>query len=155
MDEPIKKQVEDQTVISIRHMGAYKDIGAIYRRLRDWAENKDVKIAGNGCTIFHEKPTEFDAASSIFEVCLPVEGKPEPEGEVEVKKLPGGTMACTTVKGPYSEIPAHYAEMVAWLDYEGWEVEGPPREVYVKTPSVKGEVDDKDLVTEIQFPVKD
>lgn len=155
MDEPIKKRVEEHTVISIRHMGAYKDIGAVYRRLRNWAKQKGVKVTGNGCTIFHEKPTEFDAASSVFEVCLPVEGTPQAEGEVEVKTLPGGTMACTIVTGPYSEIPAHYAEMVAWLDYEGWEVAGPPREVYIKTPSTSGKSNEQDLVTEIQFPVKD
>ena len=44
--------------------------------------------------------------------------------------------------------------MLAWLDAEGWDVVGPPREVYLKRPDAKGKGDPKEFVTEIQFPIK-
>jgi effector-binding domain-containing protein len=58
------------------------------------------------------------------------------------------------VNGPYKQTPSHYTEMLAWLDAEGWDVVGPPREVYLKRPDAKGKGDPKEFVTEIQFPIK-
>jgi effector-binding domain-containing protein len=63
-------------------------------------------------------------------------------------------VASVTVKGPYAQIPAHYTEMLAWLSAEGWEIDGPPREVYIKRPKADGSGDPAAFVTEIQFPIK-
>ena len=47
-------------------------------------------------------------------------------------------VAYVTVKGPYSRMPGHYTEFLAWDDWEGWEIIGPPREVYIKHPDAEG-----------------
>ena len=57
------------------------------------------------------------------------------------------------VKGPYSNIPTRYTEMLAWLSAEGWETVGPPREVYIERSDAQGGGNPGDFVTEIQFPV--
>jgi effector-binding domain-containing protein len=43
--------------------------------------------------------------------------------------------------------------MLAWLNAEGWEITGPPREVYIKRPDARGKGDPHTFITEIQFPV--
>ena len=85
---------------------------------------------------------------------MPVAPATQGDAKVRVKKLPAMTVAASQVKGPYKQIPAHYTEMLAWLDAEGWDVAGPPREVYLKRPDSKGKGDPKEFVTEIQFPIK-
>lgn len=154
MEAPQKKTIEAQTVIAIEHRGSHDEIGKVYHRLNEWARENNVKVKGRGLTIFRSRPNEFDPASAVFEVCMPVESAPKGDASVKVKKLPACTVAAVTVKGPYSEIPAHYTEMLAWLDNEGWEIAGEPREVYIKRPTAKGRGDAREFVTEIQFPIK-
>ena len=154
MEAPEKKQFEAQTVIAIEHQGAYADIGKVYHKLYEWAKKKDVNIAGRGLTIFLCPPNEFDPSSAVFEVCLPVEPAPQGDEKVKVKELAACAVAAVTVTGPYGQIPAHYTEMLAWLSTEGWEVDGDPREVYIKRPHAGGAGDPDEFVTEIQFPIK-
>jgi effector-binding domain-containing protein len=155
MDALQRKQIPAQTVISIQHTGAHDEIGAVYHQLHQWAKRKNVRTTGNGFTIFLTPPNEFDASSALYEVCIPVEDEPAGDTKVQVKKLPARTVAFSVVKGPYGQIPAHYTEMLAWLDAQGWEVRGAPREVYIKRPQADGSGDPSGFVTEIQFPVAD
>lgn len=153
MDEPARKQLDAQTVISIKHQGAYDEIGSVYHEINEWARQNNVKTKGKGFTVFLSAPNKFDWSSALFEVCIPVESAPEGDSKVAVKELPPCTVASTIVKGPYSEIPARYAEMIAWLSVEGWGTTGSPREVYIQRPDAKGGGDSSDFLTEIQFPV--
>ena len=154
MEEPQRKEFEAQTVISMDHRGPHDDIGLVYHKLYEWAKSHDVEVTGRGLTIFHCPPNEFNSKSGLFEVCLPVESAPEGDTEVKVRELPACTVACVAVAGPYDQIPARYTEMLAWLDVEGWEVAGPPREVYLKRPAFPQQADPNEFLTEIQFPIK-
>ena len=49
----------------------------------------------------------------------------------------------------------NYAEFLAWLDIEGEEPAGPPREVYLVHPGPDGSREPSAFRTEIQFPVSD
>ena len=151
---PEKKQVKEQTVISLEHAGAHADIGKVYHELNEWARKNSVKTAGPGFTVFLSPPNEFDPSSALFEVCVPVASAPKGDAHIRVKKIPAAAVAAVKVKGPYSQIPAHYTEMLAWLSAEGWEIAGPPREVYIKRPDAQGKGDPKEFITEIQFPIK-
>jgi effector-binding domain-containing protein len=73
---------------------------------------------------------------------------------VQVKELPATEVISTVVTGPYSEMAAHYTELLSWVDYEGLEVAGPPREVYLVHPGPDGSGDPKTFRTEIQFPIR-
>ena len=151
MEEPVKKKLKAQTVITMEHHGSYAEIGKVYHKLYEWGKEHNVKLKGRSLTIVLSPPNEFDPASAVFEVCMPVVSPPQGDAKVKVKELPACTVASATVKGPYDKIPAHYTEMLAWIDAQGYEISGPPREVYIKTPHVAG--DSKECVTEIQFPV--
>ena len=154
MEAPQKKECEAQTVVSIRHEGSHDEIGQVYHELYEWARAHEVKVAGQGLTIFLSPPAEFDPASGTFEVCLPVEAAPEGDANVQVKELPACTVASVTVQGPYEQIPAHYTELLAWLSTWGCQAAGSPREVYLKRPDARGEGDPSEFVTEIQIPIE-
>ncbi len=155
MEAPERKRIEAQTVLFTRHHGSYEEMGQVYHRLYQWARAHDVKLTGKGLTVFLSPPAEFNPDAALFEVCLPVASAPKSDTKVGVKELPACTVASVTVKGPYRDIPAHYTEMLAWLSVQGWEIAGPPREVYVKRPGSAGGGDPKEFVTEIQFPIKE
>lgn len=153
MEEPGKKRIEAQTVVFIRHRGSHDEIGKVYHELYEWVRGHKLKVAGQGFTVFLKAPGEFNTEFASFEVCLPAASAPMPGGRVGVKELPACTVAHVTVKGPYSEVPARYTELLAWLSAEGTEVVGPPREVYITHPDTRGQGDANELVTEIQFPI--
>ena len=153
MEEPTRKELDAATVISVAHQGSYDEIGSVYREIYDWAGKHGVDIRGDGLTVFLSPPNEFDWQSALFEVCLPVQGDVEGDARVTVKDLPECTVASVVVKGPYSEIPARYSEMLAWISANGWEITAPPREVYISRPDAKGKGDPNEFVTEIQFPI--
>jgi len=155
MDAPEKKHFEARTVISMKHTGSHDEIGKVYHELHEWAREKDVKVEGPGITTFLVPANEYDPQSSVFEICLPVAAGTAGDDRVDVKELPACTVASVVVKGPYSEIAAHYAEAVAWLSSEGWETAGPPREIYIKRPDGQGGGEPSEFVTEIQFPIRD
>ena len=74
--------------------------------------------------------------------------------KVFLKHTEPRALAYMSHTGPYSEIPAHYAEFLAWIDYEGATIAGPPREVYLVHPGPDGSGDAATFRTEIQFPVR-
>jgi len=154
MEQPVVKSVPPRTAICIEHTGSYDQIGTVYRQLREWARKKGVKVTGPGTTIFHTPPSEHGSESAVFEVCLPVEGEPAGEGKVRVRRLAGGMVASVRVTGPYSQVPAHYTEMLAWLSSQGLEPSGAPREVYVRRPDASPGGGSESFLTEIQFPVR-
>ena len=155
MDQLEKKRIPAQTVVCLEHMGAHNQIGLVYHELNAWAKKNNVKAAGPAFTVFLDPPNEFDPNSGRFEVCLPVAATPKVEGKLKAKNFPACTVAYSQVKGPYDQIPAHYAEMLAWMDAQGLEAAGAPREVYIKRPDIKGKTDPKEYLTEIQFPINE
>jgi hypothetical protein len=61
------------------------------------------------------------------------------------------TMATTIVKGPLETIHTGYTEIGKWTEIHGFRLGGQPREICLQLPD---DADGSDLVTEIQFPVK-
>ena len=155
MEQLQKKTIPAQTVVCLEHMGSHDQIGAVYHDLNAWVKKNSVKPAGPAFTVFLDAPNESDIASGRFEVCLPVAAAPKVDGKLKVKSLPACTVAYSQVKGPYQQIPAHYSEMLAWLDAQGWQIAGAPREVYIKHPEAAGKAPSKDYLTEIQFPISE
>ena len=154
MESLQNKTLDAVKVVYLQHTGAHADIGKVYHELHAWLREKGVPAAGPGMTVFLTPPSEYDAASAVFEVCVPVIGDLAGDGKVSCKELPACTVACATVTGPYHEMSAHYSEILAWLSAQGMEVAGPPREVYIKHPGAQGGGDPAEFVTEIQFPIE-
>jgi effector-binding domain-containing protein len=68
------------------------------------------------------------------------------------RELPAAaTMATFVVKGPLETIHAGYAEIGTWVEVNGYQLAGIPRELTLQAPQA---TDGNDLITEIQFPVE-
>jgi effector-binding domain-containing protein len=154
MEAPKRKNVGPHTVACIEHTGPHDEIGQVYHELFAWAARAGAQPAGQPFTVFLEPPGEMDWAAARFEVCLPVREGATGSGNVQVKTLPATDVLSVVVEGPYSEIPAHYAEFLAWIDWQGASIAGPPREVYLVHPGPDGAGDPATFRTEIQFPVR-
>ncbi len=151
MERPKRKTLQAQTVACIEHVGPYGEIGQVYHKLFSWAQQARVEPAGQAFTTFLEPPDQIDWNAGHFEVCLPVPEGTEGSGEVRIRTLPATEALSVVVEGPYSEMPAHYSELLAWLSVEGTSPAGPPREVYLVHP---GSAKPEELKTEIQFPIE-
>ena len=84
------------------------------------------------------------ATSPIWRVWPPL------AGEVFRRQVPGGTVAVTVHHGPYLEIASAYHVLTAWITEHGYEMAGPPREIYLSDPQT---VAPEDLMTRVEFPV--
>lgn len=159
MEAPQRKQIGPLTVACIEHSGAHADIGSVYHRLYAWAKQAGAEPVGQPFTVFLAAPDEADWQAGRFEVCLPVADGTAAAGgaagsdDVKIRTLPATDVLAVEVRGPYGEIPAHYAELLAWIDYQHASVTGPPREVYLVHPAPDGSGDPATFRTEIQFPV--
>lgn len=67
------------------------------------------------------------------------------------KKMPAVRVATVLHKGPYEQLGAAYAYIMKWIEENGYEVAGHPRESYIE--GMWSGKEPGDWLTEIQFPV--
>ena len=81
--------------------------------------------------IFHGAINEQE--DGPIEICIPVEGNLQAEGEAQVKELIGGEAACVTMLAAQTDFPAilgAYDAAADWIQKNGYQVAGPPREIW-------------------------
>jgi effector-binding domain-containing protein len=92
-----------------------------------------------------EMADEFDVV-----ICMPVAPGATAGPSLDLEEVPGGTVACTMHKGPYSAIGEAYGALQAWMAANGKQPGAPAREVYLNEP---GAVPEGELLTEVDWPV--
>jgi DNA-binding transcriptional MerR regulator/effector-binding domain-containing protein len=81
-----------------------------------------------------------------------VSGSPQDESAWVRECLPAGELlVCAIYRGDYPQIGSAFAALGRWLLAGGYEVTGPCREVYLRSPAHTS--DPAEYVTEIQYPV--
>ena len=137
--EVIVKEIPTQQVISIarRHtvdgLGKQeeKDIGALFSLANDYG----ARALGAPFGIYHGPVSEKE--DGPVETCLAVDGKVESRSNIEFKQLDGGKAACVTIHGEqchYPELLGAYDAAADWIQKNGYETAGPPREVWYTGP---------------------
>jgi effector-binding domain-containing protein len=147
------KQVPDQRVASLSMATSLatigEDIAAGFATLMGAVTRAANQPAGAPFLIFHDVIDE--QTNGDVEICIPIgAGTGATHDEVDVKVVPGGTVAATTHRGPYDEISPAYHTVTGWIQDHGHQIAGPPREIYLNDPQLS--IPD-DLLTEIQFPL--
>jgi len=71
--------------------------------------------------------------------------------EIKLKTTEPTLVAFTVHVGPYSQLGEVFKKIAKWTNNKGYEVIGPPRTIYY---SEAGSVPDKELITEVQVPVR-
>ena len=137
--EVVVKDIPSQQIISItrRHtvdgLGKQEeqDIGALF----SLANEKSAKTMGAPFGIYHGPVSETE--DGPVETCVAVNGKIEGRGDIEVKQLEGGKGASVTIHGEqchYPELLAAYDAAADWIQKNGYEMVGSPREVWYTGP---------------------
>lgn len=137
--EVVVKDIPTQQIISItrRHtvdgLGKQEeiDIGALFAL----AHEQGAQPAGAPFGIYHGPVSETE--DGPVETCIAVNGKVEGKGEIEVKQLEGGKAASVTITGDqchYPELLGAYDAGADWIQKNGYEMVGAPREIWYSGP---------------------
>ncbi|WP_139651431.1 MerR family transcriptional regulator [Raoultibacter phocaeensis] len=136
---------EPQTIFGIRKNISVQDFQELFGELYAAAGKKGLQPLGGPMAFYHDE--DFNAEHTDIEVALPVAA-----GTPGSRELAGGLHACSTLVGPYDSdaFTAIYAGLMQWIDENGYHVANSPFDSYVKGGP---EVDPKDYVTEVYFPI--
>ena len=107
------------------------DIGALFSLANDYG----ARPAGTPFGIYHGPVNEQE--DGPVETCLAVDGNIERRENIEVKQLDGGKAACVTIYGDQCQFPellGAYDAAVDWIQKNGFETAGPPREIWYTGP---------------------
>lgn len=135
--------------------GTYAQIPAAMGRLYGFAGQSGLTPTGAPRVVYFTAPDAGPEADALWELWAPVAGEP-PEtvpGEtgLGVKRVPGKLVASTMHKGPYEDIEPTYRALAEWVDDQGYELVGPPEEIYYSDPL---NTPPEEYLTEVQFPVR-
>ena len=101
--------------------------------------------------LVHHDVIDEQTAGEI-EICIPVDGSvPGEHSDVYSRELEGGEVATTVHHGRYEQIAPAYHTLTGWIAENGYEVAGPPREIYLNDPQV---VPPDELETRVEFPIR-
>lgn len=145
------KKVEPQRIASVRDViPAYPEQGALWGELETMLSKNQVKCSSPCFTLYHSDEPEIDA-----EVCEPIteDVSLPPNDRVQARELPGAEVAAVIHHGAFTTISEAYEAVIKWIETNGYQFNGPSREIYLQLPAEMGDQNDPDTVTEIQFPV--
>jgi effector-binding domain-containing protein len=148
------KLIEPETVAFLAMHGPYAQIPEAMGQLYGWAAQHGLQPTGMPSSVYLTDPTSGDESEAVWEVRAPVEGDP-PSVEIDasgcgVKTVPAHLVASTMYHGPYEEIAPAYEELAAWTSANGYDLVGPPQELYHSDPATTSP---EEYLTEIRLPV--
>jgi len=148
------RELPDLNVISLREKVEHADIscfmGRAMRKLYGHMGIRLARPAGSPFSMYHDE--EWCDGGMDMEVCLPTSRLLRGKEPVRAQSLAGRRAASTVHPGPYDQIGQVYRALAAWMQEQGYQPAGPPREVYLVGPG-KGR-EPADYRTEVLWPVK-
>jgi len=145
------KKVEPQRIASVRDViPSYPEQGHLWQELETVMVQGKIKSTGPCLTLYHTDEPKIDA-----EVCEPIaEDLSLPKNtRVQTRELPAAEVAAVIHHGPFNTLSESYEALLKWIEANGYQINGPGREIYLQPPAEGGSQTDPDTVTEIQFPV--
>lgn len=122
-----------------------------YNKLGAWMKAGGKPI-GPSFAIYFEDPSKTAAKDLTCKVGFPTTKDAKGTDAVKIEELPETQAAVTHYTGPYDGMGETYNALMKWIPDHGYEIAGPPTEVYLKSEHDK--VKSADYLTEIHFPVK-
>ena len=137
-------------VLSVRTKDAIGAIGKHIGTLYAIARKRGLSPAGPLFTVYYEKPADMSKVD--YELFLPVEGPPEKLDALT--DFGGDPCLKLRLKGSYKGFADAYKALGDEVAKRGFEMSGPPREVYVRGPLFGFVTFLPIMVTDIYFPIK-
>lgn len=119
--------------------------GTYFNKLYEKIATEQLTLLGKPMTIYHSP--EFNPTGNDTEFAIPIA-----ESVKGTRDLPGSLCAKSVLKGAYPELTSVYANLMKWIEDEGYELILPPYEIYVTDPHQANSPED--YSTEVYFPVK-
>lgn len=137
--EVVIKDIPTQQIVSItrRHtvngLGKQEeqDIGTLF----GLAGEQGAQTLGAPFGIYHGPVSETE--DGPVETCVAISGRVEVKDNIEAKQLEGGKAACVAIKGDqchYPELLGAYDVAADWIQKNGYETVGSPREIWYTGP---------------------
>ncbi len=146
------KPLEEIKIASVRGtVPAYGDIGMLIEKLYPQLQSAMHYVCGPFIAIYHDM--EYVEKNVDIEAALPVSQDFPVTPPVTIRTLPAVPVAVsTTHKGSYDDIHNAYTALMGWCEANGYELDGPDREVYLVGPDKTQ--NPVEYVTELQQPVR-
>jgi AraC family transcriptional regulator len=145
-----EKKIPERQVAYIRYKGPYEDIPILLGEVVGFVMAKKMMIMGPPFGIYFNSPQEVPVEELEYEVGIPFKGETEEESRVKIKTEPEQLVLSAVYKGSYSQAGMAIGKVAEYAYKNGYEITGPPMEVYISDPN---ETPESDLLTEICFPV--
>ncbi|UCE73112.1 MAG: GyrI-like domain-containing protein [Methanomassiliicoccales archaeon] len=148
------KTIKAQKLAYLEHTGDYGSIpyDKYFDQLYAWVKEKKIRPGFKPLGIFHDDPDQTPPEKCRSEICIPIVGDAEPEGDIKIKDLPSMDVAVIKHKGTSKEYQNTYKTLGDWITQNGYEWAGPSMEIYTKKPKAKG--DEVMIYATVQVPVK-
>lgn len=148
------EELKPMRVVFVRHVGPYKEVGATWGRLCQWAGMHGLFGSTTRCLgVCYDDPEITPPDKIRYDACLTVDRPVAAEGDVGVQEIGGGRYAVTTHHGPYENLAETYAALMGqWLPAHGHHPSaGPSLEFYRNDPNTTPPAD---LVTDVYVPLR-
>ena len=149
------REVPEQRVATMQRSLTVGDLPAFiedgFQRLESALRGAEADKAGAFFVVYHGEVNE-DSDGPV-ELCLPFRGELSGTNEVVVRTEPAHREAFTTINRSQVEFPGildAYAAVDGWIQRQGREMAGSPREVYF----VDGDVPPEEPFCDIAFPMR-
>jgi AraC family transcriptional regulator len=140
-------------VAYMRHTGPYQECGPTFQKMMNYCMTKglfgpNAVVLGVG----HDNPNTTPPDKIRYDACITVNDSFQPDGEVKVQTLEGGTYAIASLIGPYDQLAATYQWFInTWLPASGKQMRMLPMfEIYRNSPT---DTPPEKLLTEICMPL--
>ncbi|WP_035431951.1 MerR family transcriptional regulator [Bacillus sp. UNC322MFChir4.1] len=142
---------KEVSVVSQRLQIHIADVDKCIDSLYDKAEESNIQLRGVPSVIFFDE--EFSPDYSDIELMIPIIPGNERDisREWQIKKLSQKFIATTLHIGSYDYIGYAHMALEEWAECNGYCLDGPPYETYLKVPECDCSVEE--YVTQICFPV--
>lgn len=138
-------ETQPMNILFSRQKMSVDDFGLYIGKVFEVIAKEKLTVLGAPMFIYHD--IEFDPQANDTEIAVPVQ-----EVVKGTRNFPGGLCAKSVHKGPYSELTSVYAKLEAWMEKEGYAMNGAPYEVYLNDPNTN--IQPTELLTEVYCPVR-
>lgn len=150
----VLKELPEVIVASIRRtIKNYEEFNSLYPEMGRYMEEQKLQCTEPGyCfSLYHDG--EYKDSDIDVEICESVTSFGKDTDKMKFKKIAAvPTSACVMHKGPYNTIGMAYGEIMKWIEENGYEIIGLPRESYID--GIWNKPDPNEWLTELQVPIK-
>ncbi len=144
------KNINERQVACIIATGPYNQLPELFDELMDYVMENDVHIIDHPYCTFFNNTMEVPPEELHYEIGVPFIGDAPEDSMINIKKISSHRVVFTTYKGAYGHTEQVYLILMEYAVENGYLIAGPVTEVYLNNPM---EVSEKELLTEVRFPV--